>query len=239
MTVAWSSPPARLELAEDEIAIWKTILERETSDLATLQETLSEHEKERASRFHFARDRDHFIVARGTLKSLLGQYLGIPARSVRFRYGAQHKPALDTDTPSIDFNISHTQNMAVFAFAHSRRIGIDVEKIQRDFKVEDIAKRYFSSRECQELFSLPAELQSEAFFLCWTRKEAYLKARGEGLHLPLDSFSVRLTPAEPAGFHEGVSSEWQILGLSAADEHPMAVVYDGVPALLRFFTVTP
>ena len=238
MTAAWVTPPTRLELGEHEIAVWKTILEREPSDIARLRETLSEDEQERASRFHFARDRDHFIIARGTLKMLLGEYLGTPARGVRFRYSAQRKPTLDAEHPSIDFNISHTQNMAVFAFARHRRIGIDVEKIQRDFNVEDIAKRYFSVCECQELFSLPSELQSEAFFLGWTRKEAYLKARGEGLHLPLDSFSVSLTPAQPPGFREGVRPEWQIQSASAADEYPIAVVYDGLPALLRFFEVT-
>lgn len=237
MSDIWLDLPASRELAENQIVIWKTLLERQASDLVKLKETLSADEHERASRFYFQRDRDHFVIARGVLRTLLGRYVNAAPSDVRFRYGAQLKPSLDADAPSVSFNISHTQNLAVFAFARNRRLGVDVEKIRSDFKVADIATRYFSERECRELFSLPAGQQSESFFFCWTRKEAYLKARGEGLHLPLDSFSVSLAPSQPAIFREGVDAIWQIRSFSASEQFPAAVVYDGPSAEFTFLAI--
>ncbi len=199
---------------------------------------LSPDEENRASRFHFPLDRERFIIARGALRYLLTRYLQLPAREVRFHYGPQGKPTLDP--PSFSFNVSHTQNIAVFAVAAAgRNVGIDVEKAQHDFKVREIAERYFSVSECAELFSLPADLQNQAFFRCWTRKEAYLKASGEGLHTPLDSFSVSLTPSEPASFRRGVDSKWQVLDFTAYPNHPAALVYDGSPVQCVFYTLEP
>jgi 4'-phosphopantetheinyl transferase len=236
MPPLWSAAPPLADLAEGEIAVWKTLLDQGADEIEKLETKLSQDEKDRASRFHFSRDRERFVLARGTLRKLIGGYLKLPPEEVRFRYGPQGKPALDMNSP-LHFNLSHSQNMALFAFALERRIGIDIERIQRDFNAADIAARYFSDAERLELRSLPPELHAEAFFLCWTRKEAFLKACGTGLNTPLNGFSVHLTPCQPAGFGAGIGPGWQIESFYACDDYPAAVVYDGQPGKFNFFAI--
>jgi len=234
--IVWSAPPTESTLAPEEICIWKALLDREPGFVRSLVEVLSPDERERATRFHFARDRDRFIVGRGVLRELLGAYLKSSPEGLHFRYGLQGKPALERDnrSPTICFNVSHTKGLALFAFARGRRVGIDLEYIRADFKVEELAQRYFSESEREELSALSASSKAEAFFLCWTRKEAYIKACGEGLHIDLKSFDVTLTPDQPANFTGGVESRWQLNAFFAADRCPAAVVYEGSPCSLRF-----
>ena len=132
------------------------------------------------------------------------------------------------------------RTLRVFAFALAgRNVGIDVEKAKRDFNAREIAERYFSASECAELLSLPSEVQTQAFFRCWTRKEAFLKASGEGLHIPLDSFSVSLTPGKPASFRSGVDAKWRIHDFTAWPNRPAALVYDGPPVQYVFYSLEP
>jgi 4'-phosphopantetheinyl transferase len=166
----------------------------------SLLHTLSEDEQARAERFYFQIDRERFIVARGALREILGVYLNRAAKSVLFCYGPHGKPVLAQDPGgnTIHFNMSHSHGVALYAVTRGREVGIDLEFIRESLEVEQLAERFFSQREIATLRGLPVSLRKHAFFLCWTRKEAYIKARGEGLSLPLEQFDVSLIPGEPA-----------------------------------------
>jgi len=222
----------------DEIHVWHAWLDREAEALKQLESTLSPDEIARANRFHFAKDKNHYVAGRGLLRALLGRYLAQAPAGLEFSYGEHGKPALAGAYAAIElsFNLSHSGGLAVYAFAKARNLGIDVERIKPDFVSEDIARRYFSTREVNDLLSLPPEKRPEAFFHCWTRKEAYLKARGAGLQIPLDSFSVTLLPGQPAGFLGGVDSRWCLAAFDPAEGYPAAVVFDGAPCSIQYFS---
>lgn len=221
-----------------EIHVWHAALDRDERDIARLQATLSADEKARAERFRFAKDKNHYTVARGLLRELLGKYLQQAPDSLEFSYGPHGKPALAGKNASsgISFNLSHSFGLAVYAFAKGRDLGIDVERVQPESAGEDIARRFFSPREVGDLRSLPPEARTEAFFLCWTRKEAYIKALGTGLYAPLDTFSVNLRPGEPAEFLGGVDSRWHIAAFQPAEGYAAAVVYDGDVCSIQQFS---
>jgi 4'-phosphopantetheinyl transferase len=197
---AWRDPPKALILGNREVHVWQAALDQSPSQLDSYLRTLSADERARADRFHFQEDREHFIVARGVLRSILGLYLRKAPEFLSFRYTSYGKPALDLGSggEAIRFNLSHSHKMALYAVARGREVGIDLEFISGSPQAEQIAERFFSSEEISTLRALPPALQRHGFFLCWTRKEAYIKARGEGLSLPLDQFDVSLKPGEPA-----------------------------------------
>lgn len=214
----------------DEIHVWHAALDRDAGAVERWASTLSPDEIARANRFHFANDKNHYIVGRGMLRELLGKYLGQVPASLEFSYGEHGKPALAGAhaASGLSFNLSHSGGLVVYAFAKARNLGIDVERIKPDFVSEDIARRYFSAREVNDLLSLPTdEERPEAFFRCWTRKEAYLKARGAGLQIPLDSFSVSLLPGQPAEFLGGVEPCWNLAAFGLAEGYAAAVAHDG------------
>jgi 4'-phosphopantetheinyl transferase len=161
---------------------------------------LSHDEQARANRFYLERDRRRFIVARGALRTILGRYLGVEPGQLRFRYESHGKPFLSDDLGAgeLRFNLAHSNELALYAFTCGREIGIDVEYIHPVPDVEQIAARFFSVNENAALRMLPESQRLEAFFDCWTRKEAYIKALGEGLTQPLDQFQVSLIPGERA-----------------------------------------
>jgi 4'-phosphopantetheinyl transferase len=196
----WLPPSADLALSNDDIHVWRTSLDLSESCVQRLRRTLSEDELNRAARFYFERDRIHFIVARGVLRDILSRYLGLAPGHLRFSYTSYGKPALVASHggDTLNFNLSHSHGYALYAVTRGREIGVDIEYIRPDFATEEIAERFFSARETAALRALPGEVRHEAFFLCWTRKEAYIKARGEGLSHPLDQFDVSLIPGESA-----------------------------------------
>lgn len=197
---AWRFPPQALKLTSDEVHVWRAALDQAPSQIDSYLRTLAADERARAERFHFPKDREHLIVARGALRAILGFYLNRAPECLSFSYSSHGKPALTLepgDDP-IRFNISHSQGVALYAITCGREVGIDLECMRSDLEVEQIAERFFSRQEIATLRALPAALRRYAFFLCWTRKEAYIKARGEGLSLPLDQFDVSLIPGEPA-----------------------------------------
>lgn len=196
----WRAPPETLMLGGDEVHVWRATLDRTPSQIQSFLHNLAADEQARAERFYFERDREHFIVARGVLRAILGGYLNRAPESLSFCYSSHGKPALvgEPDGEAIRFSVSHSHGVALYAVTRGREVGIDLEHIRFDVAVAEIAERFFSSREVATLRSLPTEAQRQAFFRCWTRKEAYIKARGEGLSLPLDEFDVSLAPGEPA-----------------------------------------
>jgi 4'-phosphopantetheinyl transferase len=191
------SPPP--ELGPGEIHLWSVRLDPPAERVEALGRVLSEDEWERARRFRFDKHRRQYVVGRGALRTLLGAYLGIRPEAVRFTYGPRGKPFLapPLDVRGLHFNLSNSDELALVGFVLGRELGVDVEFLRQMNDCEEIAERFFSESERRMLRTIPFPVKQEAFFNCWTRKEAYLKAVGEGLAAPLDSFDVTLAPDDP------------------------------------------
>lgn len=195
-------------LGQGIVDVWRGCLDQSPNVQGRLAALLSDDERERAARFHFERDRSRYVVGRGLLRILLDGYAGIDAAHLRFRYGRHRKPFLVGSGPF--FNVAHSGAVVLYAFSSTREVGVDVELMEPELPGDGIAERFFSPVEVAALHALPEEDQPRAFLACWTRKEAFLKARGDGLTLALDSFDVSLAPAEPAA----------VLGMRwSSDEH--------------------
>jgi 4'-phosphopantetheinyl transferase len=168
--------------------------------MKNLQGVLSHDELERAGRFKFDRDNRRFVVSRGLLRDVLSRYAGIDPALLRFTYGPKGKPGLETTPPNtgLHFNLSHAHELMMIAISVDTPLGIDVEYVRELPDLDDIARGFFSASEYSDLRRTPRTQRTEAFFNCWTRKEAYVKAIGDGLSAPLDRFDVTLTPGEPA-----------------------------------------
>jgi 4'-phosphopantetheinyl transferase len=230
----WRSPPETLVLGCDEVHVWRATLDQTPSQIQSFRHNLAADEQARAERFYFERDRGHFIAARGVLRAILGGYLNRVPESLSFCYSSHGKPALagESDGDAIRFSVSHSHGVALFAVTRGREVGIDLERIRSDLAVAEIAGRFFSRREVAMLRTLPAEAQREAFFLCWTRKEAYLKARGEGLSLLLDQIDVSLAPGEPNAVpgtqrDPSEASSWSLQELTPAPGYVAALAVEG------------
>ncbi len=195
---------------------------------------LAANERKRAERFHFEKDRNRFIVRRGILRILLGCYLGVEPSRLLFSYGKNDKPVLADiyDSTEMHFNLSHSEGLAIYAFTGDREIGIDIEQIRDIPDMEQIFERFFSPRENEVFHILPESRRKEAFFNCWTRKEAFIKATGDGLSMPLDKFDVSLVPGEPARLLriEGDTEEaqrWSMQDLKDASGFAAALAVKG------------
>jgi 4'-phosphopantetheinyl transferase len=192
------SRPGSFQLASGEVHSWCASLDVPAETSARLYATLTPDERTRSARFQFERDQQRFIVAHGVLRDLLGCYLQTQPGQIRFVYNAFGKPDLSPAFGSrLKFNLSHSAGLALIAIAADSNVGIDLEDIRAQSDYAEIARRFFSAAEINHLTALPSHLYAEAFFSCWTKKEAYLKACGEGLARPLNSFSVPLT-TDPA-----------------------------------------
>ena len=227
-------PPPDLDLPSNEIHVWYAFLDQTTHLLHTFEEMLSIDEKVRAHRFYFERDRKRFIARRGILRNILGRHLDVEPSSLQFCYGKNGKPALAKTygKGDIRFNMSHSEGIAVYAFTRGREIGVDIERIHEIPEMDRIAERFFSTRENAVFCALPKSKRKEAFFDCWTRKEAFIKAIGDGLSRPLDKFDVSLVPDEPArllrieGDPKG-PSRWSIQELKPASGLAAAFAVEG------------
>ncbi|MBI3761430.1 MAG: 4'-phosphopantetheinyl transferase superfamily protein [Chloroflexi bacterium] len=230
---SWPSPPQNLTLGAEEVHVWRVELNQSAQCVEALRRTLAEDELKRAERFYFDSDRQHFIVARGALRTILGRHLGAQPDQLRFVYSSHGKPALvgDCGFDAIHFNVAHSYGIALVGVTRVSEIGIDVEYVRREVEHLSIARRFFSSGEVAALYALPADLRQEAFFTCWTRKEAFIKARGEGLSYPLDQFDVSLAPDEPAALLSvrGCSTArgWSLRSLSPGPGYAAALALEG------------
>ena len=189
-----------LTLKSDEIHIWRVSSKLLPIQTERLEQVLSYDEQKRANRFIFKKDRLRFIVGRGLLRTILGRYLKKEPSQLRFKYSLNGKPELigENTNEGLNFNVSYSNELILYAVSLNRRIGVDIEYIRQDFADEQIVERFFSKQEADKFLSLPEENRKEAFFTCWTRKEAYLKATGKGITLGMDQFAVSLVPGEPA-----------------------------------------
>lgn len=209
-------------LGTNEVHVWGASLDDHAPEAATLEATLSHDELARARRFRFARDRARYVVGRGLLRRVLGGYLDANPAELQFAYGPYGKPAL-AHWRDLQFNVSHSESRFLVALTGAAILGVDLERRRPEFARENIAERFFSPYEVRELRSLPEDAQPDGFLACWTRKEALVKAVGDGLSIPLHDFDVSLAPGvRPALLRTAWSSteprRWRLYDLSGL--HP-------------------
>lgn len=230
----WSAGPEYPVLAHREVHVWRVSLDQGLERVKELKTTLAQDELDRAARYKFDHHRSHFIVARGSLRTILGRYVRTHPSDIKFSYSSHGKPRIlptnVNETPS--FNLSHSGGIALIALTLCDDIGVDVEYSKRSVRDRKIAERFFSNGEVKALEDVSGDLKKEAFFNCWTRKEAYIKAIGEGLSCSLDQFEVSLTPGEPAALlsvqgEPGASSRWWMVALRPEADYVAAVVVKG------------
>jgi 4'-phosphopantetheinyl transferase len=231
---AWSPAPPHLALDDEGVHVWRVDLDRSAGRCEALLATLSADERARTDRCLQPRVRERLIVARGALRSILAGYLGCAPGDVRFRYGPHGKPGLDfgAQAEPLSFNLSHSHGMAVCAVTRARQLGIDVELTARRVDFERVAERFFSRREVDALMALPPALRRQGFFRCWTGKEAYVKARGEGLARALAHFAVSLDPAVPAqllavDWDAREVDRWRLQAFEPAADHLGTLAVEG------------
>ncbi len=196
MEQIWHKPLTPPILANNQAHIWRASLDVPAGEIERLTTFLSPDEIVRANKFKFARDKKRFIAARGILRELLANYLQITANQIEFSYSDRGKPHLAASIPdlSLQFNLSHSQNYALYGFTRNCRLGIDLEYLRSMNDAAKIAKRFFSAAESELISSLTADKQKRVFFQLWTAKEAYLKATGEGLAGLLSEIEISITP---------------------------------------------
>jgi 4'-phosphopantetheinyl transferase len=189
---------ARRTLPDDEVHLWRIDLAAVAPAEKRWQKILSPDERARAARFHFERDRQHFTAARALLRTILAGYVGAEPEDLAFHYSEKEKPSLNSQTSHdpVEFNVSHSGTAALLAFARGRALGVDIEIIRDDFDPTALSDRFFSHHEQSQLASLDPSEKYSGCLRCWTRKEAYIKAVGTGLSLPLDQFDVSLRPGD-------------------------------------------
>lgn len=224
----WSVPPAAPRVEHNDVHLWRAFLDCDGPSFERLKASLAEDESIRAARFAFSRDRDRFVACRGILREILAGYLRRPATEVEFIYESEGKPRLrlrDSDPP-IRFNVAHSHDLAVFAFACNREVGVDVELVRSDV-ADDIAERVFSPKELSAWRNLSLAARPEGFFLAWTCKEAYVKARGSGLGIPFDSFEVTAGWGQSEELVSADRDRWMLRTFRPANGYAGALVAEG------------
>ncbi|MGH2497325.1 MAG: 4'-phosphopantetheinyl transferase family protein [Ktedonobacteraceae bacterium] len=230
----WIAAPENLELPENEVHVWLASLEQSEAVMLPLRQTLSHDELTRAGKFRFDKDRYHFMVARGVLRGILARYLRMQPAQLQFAYNENGKPYLDAPLQgkTLYFNLSHSHTMALLAFSYVGELGVDIEYMREDIAVEQVARVSFSPREQALLLSLPVEERQQAFYSCWTRKEAYIKGRGTGLSLEPNLFDVAFLPGEPAALLASREdprepARWTLRALEPGAEYAGALAVKG------------
>jgi len=238
----WLAPPATPTLPANEVHVWRASLAQPETVLLQLQQTLSPDEQLRAAKFRFDRDRHRFIIARGVLRTLLDRYLYMLPAQLQFAYNEYGKPSLDTPAPGkpLHFNLSHSHELALFAFSYIGPVGVDIEYMRAGVSAEQAARVSFSPREQALLLALPLDERREAFYTCWTRKEAYIKGRGTGFSLEPSLFDVAFLPGEPAALlasreDPGEPARWMLQALQPGADYAGALAVEGHDWSLRCY----
>lgn len=223
-----------------EVQAWFVALVANPETKKHFRGLLSADEKERATRFRFAHLRYAFTLARGALRVLLSRYVGVAPGEIRFGYGARGKPYVAWPSTALGFNLAHSGRFACYAFADGCELGVDIEHIRPVRDQAQIVRRFFSREECEEWLALDESQRGDAFFRCWTRKEAYIKAVGDGLSIPLDSFRVSLGPNAPAALLDvksapGECAKWAFHSLSPGEGYTGALALPDRSRSVRIF----
>ena len=229
-----------LSLSSGTVDIWHISIEPPLDKIAEARALLSPDELERAARFHFDIHRNRYIAGRAALRTILAQYLGLSAKALAFVYGEKGKPALAShvNTRRLQFNLSHSHDRALLGVTIGSTLGVDIERINLEFGTDEIATHFFSSFEVDTLLAVPKPERGATFFSCWTRKEAYIKAVGEGLSLPLDSFDVAFGPRVEAALLRveaapDAPSRWRMYNVPAPEGYAAAMAVEGAEHKLR------
>jgi 4'-phosphopantetheinyl transferase len=232
------TPPVP-DLFSSTIHIWQFPVAIPEPEFIAFAELLSSEERDRASRFHFEKDARRFTVARATLRSILAGYTRVPAREISFLYSEHGKPSLANPATNIQFSVSHSGGFAMVAVAIGRKVGADIEAVREDIEIEKLAKRFFSTRECQDLLGLPQERRLATFFRYWTCKEAFLKAQGVGLSRGLGSFDVGLETgsAHLAATRPDLAEAdlWSLHEVESSPGYAAAVAVEGGISAMQLF----
>lgn len=226
-----------IALPADEVHVWRVELAQVAPAEQRWQPILSPDERTRAARFHFSRDRQHFTATRALLRIILAGYLASDPGDLTFRYSKTGKPSLNS-AENLEFNVSHSGEVALLAFTRGRQVGVDVEHVRENFDHEAIAGRFFSRQEQQQLAELAPAERYRGFFRCWTRKEAYIKAEGTGLSLPLHQFDVSLETGEASLLlatrpESAEAARWTLCEVPAGDSYLAALCVQGTGWRLR------
>jgi 4'-phosphopantetheinyl transferase len=232
---------ASFDLSRGEVEVWILRVEPSAENAATFDRFLVSAEQDRARRFLFDHLRQSYTVTRGVLRCLLGRYLQTDPAKVAIEYTRNGKPCLSSDE-SLEFNLSHSGQLAVFSFTRGCELGIDVEEIRAVPEMNEIASSHFSPEEGIELGTLADADREPGFFRCWTRKEAYLKATGDGLSAPLKDFRVTLLPGVPCRFvhisHSAdIAREWTLQNVDVPSGYASALAYRGTARPAHLFPV--
>jgi len=227
----WKHHPDVLTLPDKTAHLWRIKLRQSESVRSRFWSILDKTEQARAKRFHFDKDRFAFIMARGALRAILGKYSGNDPAKIHFFYSGHGKPYTNF-SPKLNFNLSHSGDYALLGLVREYNIGVDVELIRSNLATEDIATRYFSKDEAQVFRQLPENQKVEAFFNCWSRKEAVIKCDGRGLSLGLSEFDVTLSPDLPgqlirASWLGNEVNNWRMCALSVDPDYSACLVVDG------------
>jgi 4'-phosphopantetheinyl transferase len=220
-----------------EVQIWNVRLDGSATSLARYRSYLSSDEQSRVDQFKFENLKRSHTFSRGVLRLLLAFYLDLLPASIEFTYGLKGKPGVRRTT-AVRFNVSHSGDVAVYAFTLDCDLGVDVEKLRALADLESISAHFFCAAEASELLSLPPDSRPHAFFRCWTRKEAYIKAVGDGLSIPLDRFQVTLLPEDSArfvhiGHDEKAAQNWALHHLDFAPSYIGALAYEDRPRPIK------
>jgi 4'-phosphopantetheinyl transferase len=225
----------RQRLDGSDVHVWVARLDLAPVQIHAFTSTLSADEMERARRFHFERDQNGFIAARGVLRAILGVYLGVDPARLEFTYGRHGKPALaDSGAEAgLSFNLSHSDDVALVALTRGRTIGVDLERMKPFVEVADVTRTIFSARELAEFWTLPPDDQQASFFNAWTRKEAFVKATGLGFSMSVKEVEVTFGPGEEAQLlrlngSAGLAAQWTVRDLSAPDGFKAAFAAPGI-----------
>ena len=184
----------------------------------------------------FERDRRRYLVAHLALHEILLGYLPSAPAGLSFDIGANGKPRLSQAlAPSgIEFNLSHSSEIALLAVCHGREVGVDIEYVKEDFEFQEVAERFFTAREVAAMRGLPQILQRQAFFKCWTSKEAFLKAKGTGLSGALDEVEIALFSEQQVAISAAVPG-WTLMELNSIDGYEAALVIEESPVSIHYY----
>ncbi|MEL7039223.1 MAG: 4'-phosphopantetheinyl transferase superfamily protein, partial [Cyanobacteria bacterium J06592_8] len=235
MNSIWHLPSEKSNLVPDEVQVWLVKFRELSEQLTEFEQILSLEERERAYRYRRHQDQVRFIVARGVLRRILAGYLGLSPSELEFSYSTRGKPQLKTNSLGIEFNISHSEELGLFAIALNRQVGIDVEYI-RTIEVLSLAERFFQASEYSALNALQDNQQLRGFFQLWTAKEAYVKATGEGLS-GLESVEFSLSDLELAksSIVQHLNSDWFVQSLDLGSEYCAAIAVEGKQCSIKYW----
>ena len=241
-TSSWELPPENISIGNGHVHVWRMWLELADYMTDEMQSKLSTEEKHRAGRFRGREDRIRFIAAHHFTREILSNYLDKRPEKINIAYNQYGKPELEEydDASGLRFNLSHSDDIAVLAVGRWFNVGVDIERVKHNAAIEDIARRFFSSGEVELFLSQPENIRDEAFFRCWTRKEAYIKARGKGMSIPLDQFEVSFLPGEPPKMisimgDSEAAARWSLFHLVPGDGYIGALAVEGHPDQLTLF----